>query len=140
MSKILSPPTLKPSRVSVPVTSEVLEAFQRLAKAGNTSTGKAMAVWLADTVDGARFMAETLEKARIAPKKMAQELHAYALGLSDETGQLINEISSNSKLSAGVPGRVAKRLPGARADLPPSCNTGGKVPTGTKSGRGGKSP
>ena len=42
MDKQLSPPT-KPPRVSVPVTEEVLEVFQRLAKAGNMSTGRAIA-------------------------------------------------------------------------------------------------
>ena len=85
MDKQLSPPT-KPPRVSVPVTEEVLEVFQRLAKAGNMSTGRAIAEWLGDTVEAAEYMASTMERARAAPKMVMREMHAYALGLADETG------------------------------------------------------
>lgn len=92
MDKTLSPPT-KPPRVSVPVTAEVLHAFQRLAKAGNMSTGAAMAQWLADTVEAAEYMAATMERARAAPKVVMREMHAYALGLADETGQLMRDLA-----------------------------------------------
>lgn len=134
MSKTLSPP--KPSRVSVPVSAEVLEAFQRLGKAGGMSTGKAMAEWLQDTLDAANYMAETMEKARAAPKLVAQQLHQYALGLSDETGALLTRIK---KGSAGVPGHAQRGPEGASSPIPPSCNTGGKVPPLRKPPRGGKS-
>lgn len=140
MSKTLSPP--KPSRVSVPVSGEVLEAFQRLAKAGNMSTGKAMASWLEDTVDAAQFMAETLEKARSAPRLVAQELHAYALGLSDETGSLLNKIRSDATLKRAeqtAERDAAQRARPAGGSAPPSCNTGGKGPKSTTGQRGGKS-
>ncbi|MDT9702143.1 hypothetical protein, partial [Streptomyces sp. P17] len=59
----------KPVRVTVPVTPEVQEAFQRLAAASGMSTGKAMGEWLQDTLEGALAMAEMLEKARQAPKQ-----------------------------------------------------------------------
>jgi hypothetical protein len=45
MVKTLTPPS-KPPRVSVPVSAETLAVFQRLAKAGNLSTGSAIAEWL----------------------------------------------------------------------------------------------
>lgn len=125
MDKTLTPPT-KPPRVSVPVTDEVLQVFQRLAKAGNMSTGRAMAEWLGDTVEAAEYMASTMERARAAPKVVMREMHAYALGLSDETGQLMRDIaakgSATRKASAAQP-------PLSSSDpLPPSSNTGGKVP------------
>jgi hypothetical protein len=85
MDKPITPPA-KPPRVSVPVTDEVLQVFQRLAKAGNMSTGRAIAEWLSDTVEAAEFMAATMERARAAPKVVMREMHAYALGLADETG------------------------------------------------------
>ena len=135
MSKTLSPPT-KPSRVSVPVSAEVLEAFQRLAKASGTSTGKAMAEWLQDTLDAAQYMAETMEKARAAPKLVAQQLHQYALGLSDETGALLERVRQGSARQDGHAQRV---LPDELGAVPPSCNTGGKVPSERKHTRGGKS-
>lgn len=128
MDKPITPPA-KPPRVSVPVTDEVLQVFQRLAKAGNMSTGRAIAEWLSDTVEAAEFMAATMERARAAPKVVMREMHAYALGLADETGDLIRKISEK-----GERDRQRARASGApHADaaddqFPPLCNTGGKFP------------
>ena len=125
MDKTLSPPT-KPPRVSVPVTAEVLQVFERLAKAGNMSTGRAMAEWLGDTVEAAEYMASTMERARAAPKVVMREMHAYALGLADETGELMRQIAKKGEAGRAGDG---KRTRGARLDgIPPSCNTGGKLP------------
>ena len=141
MDKNITPPT-KPPRVSVPVSAEVLEVFQRLAKAGNMSTGKAMAEWLGDTVEAAEFMAATMEKARAAPKVVMREMHAYALGLSDETGEMIRQISRKGELERAQANAVArKRSAGGGGGLsdpltPPLSNTGGKVPEKGKKSRG----
>jgi hypothetical protein len=132
MSKTLSPPS-KPSRVSVPVSAEVLEAFQRLAKAGNMSTGKAMAEWLGDTLDAAKFMAEKMEQARAAPRLVAQELHAYAMGMVDETGSVLAKMREEGRKSRG-PASVAGGSVAGRESSPPSCNTGGKV-SGERKGK-----
>ena len=127
-------------RVTVPVRSDVLETFQRLAKAGSMSTGKAMGEWLADTSDAAQFMAQKMEQARAAPRIVAREMHAYALGLADETGALIERVREKGRearqrgATSGAPGD------GATGPTPPSCNTGGKVPPhGGKAGRAGGS-
>nr|CRY96483.1 hypothetical protein [uncultured prokaryote] len=137
MDKKLSPPT-KPPRVSVPVTAEVLAVFERLAKAGNMSTGRAMAEWLGDTVEAAEYMASTMERARAAPKVVMREMHAYALGLADETGELMRNLakkgeSERSRRAVGS-GGVAPAAPEvpAASPIPPPCNTGGKLPRKTK--------
>jgi NTP pyrophosphatase (non-canonical NTP hydrolase) len=155
MSKTLSPPSPTSVRVTVPVSSEVLEIFQRLAKAGNMSTGKAMGEWLADTVEAAEFMASKMEQARAAPKVVMREMHAYALGLADETGELMRKIAekgaSDRALSKGAtPGAGLPRTSGGtfenfaeslpKVEIPPSCNTGGKVPSQGKSPRTTKRP
>ena len=123
MNKILPPPS-KPPRVSVPVSAEVLIVFERLAKAGNMSTGRAMAEWLADTVEGAEFMASTMERARIAPKLVTAELHAMMLGVTDETKTLMDKFS---KMGLAARSGDASGAPPSAA-IPPSSNTGGKVP------------
>lgn len=133
MDKTLSPPS-KPPRVSVPVTGEVLRVFERLAKAGNMSTGRAIAEWLGDTVEAAEYLASTMERARAAPKVVMREMHAYALGLADETGQLMRDLAKKGEADrAGVgrdaPAPALTRSGGLSATLPPSGNTGGK---GTK--------
>lgn len=135
-------PTSKPPRVSVPVSAEVLEVFQRLAKAGNMSTGKAMAEWLGDTVEAAEFMAATMEKARAAPKVVMREMHAYALGLADETGEMIRQISRKGELERAQASAVARKRSAGGGDglrdplTPPLSNTGGKVPEKGKKSRG----
>ena len=124
MDKTLSPP--KPPRVSVPVSAEVLETFQRLAAAGNMSTGKAMAQWLEDTLEAAEYMASTMERARAAPKMVMREMHAYALGLADETGDMLRQIAKKGEADRAG-GRAGVSDAGADG-IPPSCNTGGKLP------------
>lgn len=138
MDKILSPPS-KPPRVSVPLSAEALVVFQRLAKAGNMSTGRAIAEWLNDTVEAAEYMATTMERARAAPKIVMREMHAYALGLADETGDLMRQIAEKGKADrAADASAVASTLGGV--PIPPPCNTGGKLTKGTKAKpKGGQS-
>lgn len=138
MSQPFPPPYTEPDhkayvptvRVTVPVRQDVLETFQRLAKAGSMSTGRAMGDWLADTLDAAQFMAEKMEQARAAPRIVAQEMHAYALGLADETTALMQRVKEKGR-TARHRGAGARDAPGAGSAAPtpsPSCNTGGKVP------------
>ena len=140
MTKTISPPT-RPTRVSVPISPEALQAFERLAKAGNMSTGRAIAEWLNDTLDGVTYMAATMERARAAPKIVAAERHAYALGLADETGELMQKLRTMGLAGRGA-GDAAARAPltGQPEPLsPPSCNTGGKLPKNTSRPKGGNS-
>lgn len=132
MDKKLSPPT-KPPRVSVPVDGEVLKVFERLAEASGTSTGKAIAEWLSDTVEAAEFMAQTLERARAAPKVVMREMHSYALGLADETGELMRQIAKRAEADrAGKRASTAPHAEPTGATNPPPCNTGGKLSTTPK--------
>ena len=138
MTKTLTSPT-RPPRVSVPVTAEVLDTFERLAAAGNMSTGKAIASWLEDTIEAAEYLASKMIQARAAPKIVAAELHAYALGMADETNQLMKDLQAKgradrARLTASEAGR-----PGAVSPSPPSSNTGGKVPRVNPNPRGRKS-
>jgi hypothetical protein len=121
-----NPPTLSNVRVTVPVSPEVLGIFQRLAKAGGMSTGRAMGEWLGDTVEAAELMASTMERARAAPKIVTAELHAMMLGMTDQTKELMDKFSKLKGTSDGARGkRSAPRHDGPLAALktPPS-NTG----------------
>lgn len=145
MSKTISPPT-RPARVSVPIDAETLAVFERLAKVSSQSTGKAIAEWLADTVEGAEFMASTMERARAAPKLVTAELHAMALGLSENTKELMDKFSKMGKAARGgapVPagGGTSDAARAAKPTNPPPCNTGGKLAgekPATRSKRGSK--
>lgn len=122
-----TPDKPKTIRLTIPVDQEVHATFARIAKASGMPIGRAMAEWMADTLDAAEYLAETLEKARAAPRLVARQLHAYAMGLTDETGALLDQISQDSRTRYGraLPGRGAS----GGLEAPPSCNTGGKVPS-----------
>ena len=148
----------KPVRVTVPVTPEVQEAFQRLAAASGISTGKAMGDWLKDTLEGALAMAEMLEKARAAPKQAVRQMHSYVLGLTDVTSELLADLSKRSRKGATAAGRqtptsagsagegapprgegptARKALAAAKAPLPPrTVIRGGKSPKTPKKPKG----
>lgn len=112
--------------------AETLAVFQRLGKAGNMSTGGAIAEWLRDTVEAAEFMAQKMEQARAAPKVVMREMHAYALGLADETGALMRQIAEKGAADRAASGKPCAPPPLNEAPSPPSCNTGGKFTTGRK--------
>ena len=130
MDKNISPPK-KPNRVSVPVSPEVLAIFERLGKASNLSTGRVIAEWLNDTVEAAEMMASTMERARASPKVVTAELHAMMLGMTDMTKELSDKYAKFKGPMGG--GGVGSGSEAAARDgsahYPPSCNTGGKVPT-----------
>jgi hypothetical protein len=123
MSTKPSSPPSKPIRLTITVTPEVHAGFQRLADASGMSLGRCMGEWLGDTLEAVEYTATMVEKARAAPKMVMREVHAYALGLADETGQLMDSL-------AGRGGRERTRALAAvaAAPSPPVSNTGGKVP------------
>ena len=118
-----TPPTStdEKTRVTVPVTQDVLDAFQRLAKASGMSTGRAMGEWLSDTLDAVEFTAQKVEQARAAPKVVMREMHAYALGLADETGALMEHLREKGRADR-VDAGVAR--PRGQASRTPPSNTG----------------
>jgi hypothetical protein len=127
----------KPIRLTITVTPEVHAAFERLSTASGMSMSKCMGEWLGDTLDAVEYTANMVEKARAAPKIVMKELHAYALGMADETQALLKTMRHKVGAEGGNDGKrsAADRL----GSVPPSCNTGGKVPLGKKQARGGKS-
>jgi hypothetical protein len=109
-------------RLTITVPADVHQVFQRLAKASSMPTGRAMGDWLTDTIDAAEFMATNMERARAAPKLVAQELHAYALGLSDEMGDIMQKLREKGTEDRAK-GALAHSLRHASPTTPPS-NTG----------------
>lgn len=145
--------TVKPIRLTITVTPQVHAAFERLSSASGQSMSKCMGEWMADTLEAVEFTADMVEKARQAPKQVMRQVHAYALGLADETGAVLDAIRSGQPIgdipstadkvratsaaaaSGGPKGGAGRRGAGS----PPPCNTGGKVPSGKRQARGGKS-
>ena len=116
-------------RLTITVTPEVHATFSRFAKASGMSLGRAMGEWLTDTLEGAELLASQLERARAAPKEVIREMHAFALGLSDETGALMQQVAKKGQAARGGAGAP----PGGAGPLPPRLVIrGGKSPSPKK--------
>lgn len=119
-------------RLTISVSPEVHETFTRMAQAGGMSVSRAMGDWLADTIEAAEHTATMMERARQAPRMVAREVHAYALGLADETGALMESLRTKGRADRGDAPAAAR----SGGPLPPSGNTGVKVPPVRASRRG----
>jgi hypothetical protein len=126
-------------RLTIPVSREVHEVFSRYAKAGNISIGRAMGGWLQDTLQSAEFVSSAMERARESPRLVALEIDAYARGLADETGALMKKMKAAGKEAEGARLREVSADRPAALPFPPSCNTGGKLPTTTEKKQKGRS-
>lgn len=132
-------PTTPNVRLTISVTPEVHEVFKRFAAAAGMSLSKAMGEWLGDTVEAAEFVASKMEDARAAPKVVMREMHAYALGIVDETQGMMDRMKAKGQAdrASGQPKAHQAPVPPVRGHIPPSSNTGGKGPK-TKQVHGGK--
>lgn len=134
-------PTTEPVRLTITVTPEVHAAFRRLADASGMSMGKAMGEWLGDTLEAVEFMAEKMEQARAAPRLVMQEMHAYALGLADETKQVLDKVKKRERDARLANGEASRGAHPAPADpiAPRPVIRGVKSHQGKVGPRGGKS-
>lgn len=129
MKKLL----IKTQRVSVPITPEVLAKFQRFSDASGLSVSKSIGDWLKDTVSGLDAMTDILEAHKRSPAQAMERLTTYASALQDMTSETLLAMKSGpSPLGEGAPpaGKslaVAKAAMVKAAQIPPSCNTGGKL-------------
>ena len=159
-----TPHTPKAIRVTVPVSPEVLELFQRFSKLSGQSVGRSMGSWLEETKDGIAPMMDILEHHKKAPMKAIQTLQNYAGTLTDLSEDLFSKVAvmdrgevemaaaveasknaikvmDEAKKSAAS-GRGPARGDGGRTRAsgvltPPSSNTGGKGRKTTKKATGG---
>lgn len=105
MNQKNTPPTPALVRTTISVRPEVLDAFRRLSAVSGVSLSKGIGDWLADTVDAAEAMVDLVERARQQPKMVARQLQGYALGLSDMTNDLLEELRSRPSGGVTPPGR-----------------------------------
>jgi hypothetical protein len=110
-------PTGERVRLTIAVTPEVHAAFTRLAAASGVSLSRSMGDWLHDTLEAVEYTAGLMEKARSAPKMVMREVHAYALGLADETGALMEKLRQEGRRRPS--GALPEARPDGSAPIPP---------------------
>lgn len=123
-------------RTTISVDKEVHEIFVRMAETAGMSVSRCMGEWLADTADGAMFVAEKMAAARKAPMEVMREMQAMSKGLQDGVEETMREIrqAGRKEAASAAPGGLPGRLGGGL--IAPSSNTGlkekGKLPTRKK--------
>ena len=124
-------------RLTISVTPETQEVFQRMADAAGVSLGRCMGDWLADTIEGAQFVTQKMVEARQRPRLVMREMQSFVRGLQDEIDQVLEESRSGQARAAATLSTEAEDTPapagrrGAQArghQEPPSSNTGVNPP------------
>lgn len=131
MHHMNTPHTLKPIRVTVPVSPEVLALFQRLSQVSGVSVGRSMGQWLDETRQGLEPMIEIVEKSKTAPKMAILSLQRYASTLQEVSDDLFDKVKHMDKGEAAMAEAVSASKRGAQKLIkggltPPFSNTGGK--------------
>lgn len=87
-----------------------------------------MGEWLGDTAEAAEFMAVKMEEARAKPKQVMREMHAYALGLTDMTSEMLEKVKKRPNVAGEAEPATTRRT---RLDPAPPrlVIRGGKSPT-----------
>lgn len=123
-------------RTTISLDPEVHAIFVTMSEASGTSVSRCMGDWLADTAEGAQFVASKMQEARRAPKTVMREMQAMARGLVDEVNDQVHVIRQKS-LQDTRPPQAQLRRTGVRKGLgvvePPSSPTGVKSPGSGKS-------
>ncbi len=132
---MVTPPTPKTVRVSVPVTPEVLEKFKRFSDASGLSLGKSIGEWLKDTVNGLEAMTEILETHKRAPGEAIAHFQGLASSLQAVAAEAIEGMKRVELQREGAPlaGKDAAALMREAVRSPRLVIRGGKS---TKSGKG----
>lgn len=118
-------------RLTISVTPEVHAIFTKMAEAAGVSLGKCMGDWLADTAEGAEFVAQKVVEARQAPMSVMRQFQGLARGLLEEVDSAAEVLGKAQRTSARQTAGQAE-LPGVRArrgaEGPPSSPTGVNPP------------
>lgn len=114
-------------RTTISLDPAVHEIFVRMAESAGQSVSRCMGDWLADTADGAQFVAMKMAEARKAPKTVMREMQAMVHGLSGELDHAMVQMRARNPGTVGGAKAEPRRADGVRV-IPPSSNTGGKVP------------
>jgi len=112
-------------RTTISVDREVHETFVKMAEAAGMSVSRCMGEWLADTAEGAQFVAQKMVEARQSPMLVMREMQAYSLGITEEVDRTVSEMRKGLK-GAATRSAVAPSSPGASSA--PSSLTGLKSP------------
>lgn len=117
-------------RTTISIEKEVHQIFVAMAEAGGMSVSRCMGEWLADTADGAQFVAQKMQEAKASPKNVMRELQALTTGMHELSTDILQQMRSpKTSTPARATARRTTKVSGAKS--PPS-NTGLYSPNKSK--------
>ena len=136
------PVPAKPIRLTITVSPEVHEAFQRMADASGMSLGRCMGEWMQDTLEGVQFVTAQLVKAREAPRQVVKDMRQMALGSVDLADELLADLRAGKARLPAARGAPSGAPAAATASPPRPVIRGGNSPgkTRTQATPKGKKP
>lgn len=111
-------------RTTISVDREVHDIFVKMADAAKMSVSRCMGEWLADTAEGAQFVAQKMVEARQSPMLVMREMQAYSVGITQEVDKTVAQMRKGLR---AAPTRSAGSAPSPAASAP-SSHTGLKSP------------
>jgi hypothetical protein len=115
-------------RTTISVDRDVHDIFVKMAEAAGMSVSRCMGEWLADTAEGAQFVAQKVVEARQSPMLVMREMQAYSVGLTEEVDKTIHKMRQEQRR---VPPRSGGPASAPAAAVAPSSHTGLKSPRKT---------
>ena len=97
-------------RTTISLDPEVHEIFKRMAEAAGMSVSRCMGEWLADTADGAQFVALKMQEARKAPMMVMREFQSMSLGMTDAVNQTMSELRKSDRQAPAAEPRAARQV------------------------------
>jgi len=118
-------------RTTLTIDESALDRYKRMAELQRESLSSTVSAWLETSADSAEMLARRIAAAKASanPARAIKELTA-TLQAGEEGYSTVKQIAKR-----GPADRAERATSGRPGPIPPSCNTGGKVPERTKGGR-----
>jgi len=96
-------------RTTISLDPAVHAIFVAMAEASGMSVSRCMGDWLADTAEGAQFVALKMQEARKAPKLVMREMQAMSKGLVEEVEAVLGQIRESAVPEGRSPAQAKAR-------------------------------
>ena len=105
---------IQPTRLSVPLSPQLLQAFSTLAKVEGRGTGAAVAEWLEGQAESVLFIAKQLQEVKTKPRAVMGALHSYAVAMSEETGKTMYQMAMEGEPAASEAKDLLRQIFGVK--------------------------
>lgn len=116
-------------RTTLTIDQDVLARYQEMATLQGESLSATVSTWLDVTSDSAHFLAQQVATVKRSPRQAhAAARLAETFNVMEEGFRQSAQAGRGGRAPVGAGGEVRASATAGARPIPPSCNTGGKVP------------